>query len=239
MDSIRCASTNVTAFAPHAHKQYEILFFRYGTGTVTIDGTTYPYTAGSVALVPPGATHSSVSDGEVERIYVQGDFSAELPSAAPAVFQDDAEGRTLIELIHHNRFSNTNYLQALCHAYALFIAGHLAQDSAIHRAVRKISQAIFDQYNDSQCDVTAILADSGYAVDYIRARFKQVTGRTPHEQLTELRIRHACFLLEMYHRALPLAEIAERCGYTDYVHFSKTFKAVTGVSPREYLKENC
>ena len=30
------------------------------------------------------------------------------------------------------------------------------------------------------------------------------------------------------------AEIAEKCGYTDYVYFSRRFKQITGISPREY-----
>jgi AraC-like DNA-binding protein len=35
---------------------------------------------------------------------------------------------------------------------------------------------------------------------------------------------------------MSLSEVAEQVGYDDYVYFSKNFKAVTGVSPREYLK---
>lgn len=236
MDYVRCASSKITVFPPHTHKHYEIVFFRHGTGTVTIDGSDYPYSPGSVALITPETYHSSVSDGDVERIYLQGDFSAELPLTAPAIFQDDGEGRTLIELIYRNRFGNINYLHALCHAFLLFVGRHLEQNDAVHRAVQQASQAIADRYCDSQCDVTAILAESGYAVDYIRACFKEFTGKTPHEYLTELRIRHACFLLETYRASLSLSLIAEQCGYTDYVHFSKTFKKVIGISPRKFLK---
>ena len=238
MNGIRCAASDLTVFAPHTHKIHEITFFRSGSGTVTIDGVDYPYTDGSVALIPPHTEHSSVANGEAERVYLQGDFSAELPSALPAVFQDDGEGRLLIDLIHRNRFGETNYLHALCHAYLLFIGKHLEQDSAVHRAVQQVSRAIADTYCDSACDVTVLLADSGYAVDYIRSRFKAIVGKTPHEYLTELRIHRACFLMETYRNALSLSRVAEQCGYTDYVHFSKTFKAVVGVSPREFLKTN-
>lgn len=236
MNAIRCASSNFTFFSPHTHKLHEIVFFQSGSGTVTISGTDHPYHAGSIALIPPATEHSSVSDGDVERIYLQGDFSSELPSALPAVFEGGDEAQALIELIYRNRFGNQNYLHALCHAYLLFIVGHLQQDDAVHRAVRQAAQTIADCYGDSQCDITAILAESGYAVDYIRARFKEFIGKTPHEYLTDLRIRHACFLLETYRGVLPLSQVAEQSGYTDYVHFSKTFKAIIGAAPREYLK---
>ena len=33
---------------------------------------------------------------------------------------------------------------------------------------------------------------------------------------------------------MPLAQICEECGYVDYIYFSKKFKEVTGLSPREY-----
>ena len=68
----------------------------------------------------------------------------------------------------------------------------------------------------------------------IRSCFKVATGKTPNEFLTDVRIKHACFLINIYHNELSLAEISERCGYLDYIYFLKKFKSVTGVSPREY-----
>ena len=58
-----------------------------------------------------------------------------------------------------------------------------------------------------------------------------------NEFLTEIRIKHACFLIDIYHDELSLAEISERCGYLDYIYFSKKFKSIMDVSPREYKKE--
>ena len=39
---------------------------------------------------------------------------------------------------------------------------------------------------------------------------------------------------DIYQDNLSLSEIAEKCGYLDYVYFSKKFKSVMGLSPREY-----
>ena len=42
---------------------------------------------------------------------------------------------------------------------------------------------------------------------------------------------------KIHRRPQALIEIAEKCGYTDYVYFSKKFKSVTGVAPRTYLAD--
>ena len=63
---------------------------------------------------------------------------------------------------------------------------------------------------------------------------KQMTNKTPIEFLTHMRIRHACYLMDVFKNALSLAEIAEKCGYTDYIYFSRRFKQQMGVSPRAY-----
>ncbi|MBQ8146607.1 MAG: AraC family transcriptional regulator [Clostridia bacterium] len=69
------------------------------------------------------------------------------------------------------------------------------------------------------------------------ACFKKVTGKTPNEFLTVIRIEHACFLMDIYHSKLSLAKISEQCGYLDYIYFSKKFKSIMGVSPRKYRNQ--
>lgn len=236
--TIRCAETGASAFPIHSHKQYEIVCYTDGTGIMTIDDAVYSFCAGTIALIPPGVTHSSVGDGAVRRIFLQGDFTTEIPSTAPLVFQDDnsGDGQLLIRMIHRNRLGNPAYLSALCHAYLQFIAARVQHDDAVHRAVTHVMQTISERCCDSQCDVTTILLESGYAVDYIRSLVKQRVGKTPHALLTEARIQRACFLMETYRNNVPLTQIAEECGYTDYAHFSKTFKSFIGCSPRNFLK---
>jgi len=91
-----------------------------------------------------------------------------------------------------------------------------------------------NHFYDSTIDLHHLLQQSGYAVDYIRAQFKKMTGKTPNAFLTEIRIKHALFLLDIYAHTLSLQQIAEQCGYVDDVYFSKKFKSVVGVSPKQY-----
>ena len=93
-----------------------------------------------------------------------------------------------------------------------------------------------EYHRDSELNIGQLLRSSGYAEDYIRAQFKKITGKTPGRFLTEIRIKHACYMMEAYGSVLTLNEIAEKCGYTDYVYFSKRFKEITGSTPRHYTK---
>ena len=55
---------------------------------------------------------------------------------------------------------------------------------------------------------------------------------SPQKFLMKFRITKAAELL--YNTDLPIANIAYSCGYSDPLAFSKTFKKIKGVSPKEY-----
>jgi AraC-like DNA-binding protein len=64
--------------------------------------------------------------------------------------------------------------------------------------------------------------------------FREATGTTPVRYLRHVRLRHAQQLLISTRR--PVAEIARGVGYEDAFVFSKLFRRVSGVGPREYRK---
>ena len=236
---LKCAESEAVIFAPHAHKQYEIVLILEGVGTCAIAEKQYPFREGTVMVIPPNTEHCSQTVGAGKRIYLQGDFESVLPTDMPFVIQGEGSGefRQLLQMILRHRFDATSYVNALCHACLQWVVNHLHTEDAVYKAVQACVQAISDRYRDPQCNVTELLSESGYAVDYIRACFKRITGKTPIAFLTEFRVRQACFLMELYRHTQPLSYIAEQCGYADYAQFSKTFKAVIGCSPRVYLKE--
>ena len=128
---------------------------------------------------------------------------------------------------------NETYLITTQNA-AHYILQKVEVDKEISFRVKNIVKSICDSALDSETDVGEILRRSGYADDYVRACFKRETGKMPLAFLTEIRIKHACYLIDVYKDSLSLSEIAEACGYTDYVYFSKRFKQYTGMSPRAY-----
>ena len=64
--------------------------------------------------------------------------------------------------------------------------------------------------------------------------FKGKTGVTPQDYITQKRMENAKRLLEK--QDIPIAEIAEQVGMCDMAHFSKTFKKIYSMSPKQYRK---
>jgi LacI family transcriptional regulator len=68
------------------------------------------------------------------------------------------------------------------------------------------------------------------------SRFKKLLGRTPHEEILRVQLDRAkMFLAET---ALPLAQIAERTGFSHAEYFSAVFKRHLKMPPSRYRALN-
>ena len=66
--------------------------------------------------------------------------------------------------------------------------------------------------------------------------FKQKTGKTPIQFVSELRVSHACRLLRS--TDMVLKEICYDSGFNNFVNFHKIFKGITNTSPKQYKKNS-
>ena len=82
--------------------------------------------------------------------------------------------------------------------------------------------------------VRTLAAAAGMSRSAFAVRFKELLAETPLEYLTNWRMYKATGLLQDDHRTL--SEIAESVGYDSDAAFSKTFKRVLGVAPREFRR---
>ena len=237
--TINHTQDGVVRYPMHTHKNYEIMLYLDGKGYMRTELGNIPFETGTIVIVPPNIKHGSISENGFRNISIEGDFEAYLGFDTVKSFEDNEtqEGKMLAEMIYENRYGNDTYLASLCTAYVCFLMQRFELDSAMQRSVKKITDEISQNAFDTQIDLTLILSKSGYSEDYIRSCFKKITGKTPNEFLTDIRIKHACFLIDIYKNTIPLSEISERCGYLDYIYFSKRFKSVMGMSPREYRNQ--
>lgn len=69
---------------------------------------------------------------------------------------------------------------------------------------------------------------------YLSTLFKKEVGMTLTDYVTKKRIEHAIFLLNT--TQMQVQTIAEHCGIQDVNYFTKTFKKLVGMTPKEYRK---
>ena len=62
--------------------------------------------------------------------------------------------------------------------------------------------------------------------------FRAAVGRTPHRYLVERRVARARALLDA--GSLPLAQVADLCGFASQTHFTSAFKRAVGTTPGAY-----
>ncbi len=77
---------------------------------------------------------------------------------------------------------------------------------------------------------------AGLSRSTLAERFRAAMGDTPLNYLRAVRMQKAIQLLS--DSALPLEQIAQQVGYTDAFSFSKVFKRVVGVAPRDFRRQD-
>ena len=70
---------------------------------------------------------------------------------------------------------------------------------------------------------------------YLTRLFRREYGMTINDYLLQIRISHAKELLRF--SQLSVEEVGESCGITPLYYFSRIFKQVEGISPRDYRKK--
>ncbi|MDR0637563.1 MAG: response regulator [Spirochaetaceae bacterium] len=109
-----------------------------------------------------------------------------------------------------------------------------AQSSEPPRYTPKIMKAVdyINAHFDKPITTAALSKTLGLTPNYFSAVFKRETGISFNAYLNNVRLKSAAYLLE--HTSLLIYEIADQCGFHDYIYFSQVFKKAYNCSPRAY-----
>jgi AraC family transcriptional regulator len=87
----------------------------------------------------------------------------------------------------------------------------------------------------SPLPLNELAAHAGISRAAFTRDFRLATGLSAHQYLTKRRVSAAMHLL--HESDLELAHIAQETGFSSQSHFTDTFHAVTGVTPRRYREQ--
>lgn len=98
--------------------------------------------------------------------------------------------------------------------------------------IERVREIIKQRYADGALTVTDIGKEVYLTPTYVSLLFKQETGQTINEFLTQIRVEKAKELLR--DPQYKFYDICYAIGYTDPSYFTKLFKKATGVTPSAY-----
>jgi AraC-like DNA-binding protein len=109
-------------------------------------------------------------------------------------------------------------------------------NSRYARIVSRAQEAISDHLLDPEFDLSTIPASIGVSSRTLSRAFAQ-QGLTPSKWMWTKRLDAAHDMIRLA-RGRSVSEVAMTCGFNDFSHFSRAFKAKFGISPSGVMQKN-
>ncbi|AYQ33555.1 AraC family transcriptional regulator [Runella sp. SP2] len=249
----------------HQHPEYEIVYIHKGSGKRHIGQHLSHFEEGELMFIGPNVPHLNFGYGanyEHEEIVVQlrdtflGESFLQSPELQDInrLFELSKKGLnfygetrqevanlmlTLPQLSHFERLIQLLIiLQKLATSkeYNLLKINGISYEHS-HREEARIRQiyGYVEQHYQREIDVQTVADLANLTVPSFCRYFKKITQMTFTDFVNEYRIKQASKLL------VQNQSVTDACyssGFNNLSHFTKTFKAVTGKTPREYKKAN-
>ncbi|MDQ0112168.1 response regulator [Paenibacillus harenae] len=110
------------------------------------------------------------------------------------------------------------------------------QTSGYSRVVQEVMSYVAANYPNIDLDLTMIASHMKLSTSYLGKLFKEETGTSIKQYISDYRIELAKKLVENEHHKMHT--IAELCGFASSSYFVKVFKAATDLSPMQYRKKS-
>lgn len=119
-------------------------------------------------------------------------------------------------------------LLLIVHGRHAVAAAAPAPDAELVRRFRELRERVHASLAHAW-SVDEMASAAGLHASQFSALYRRIFGSSPIADLIEARVQHARWLLAA--TALPVREVALRCGFADPRHFARCFRARTGATP--------
>lgn len=225
------------SFGPAVRTYWLLHFVVRGHGIFERDGMTHHLQAGDLFVIPPfrKTFYKADTHDPWEYIWVSFTSCEDLPELlGQSVIHLPAAGRIFHEMKRCQQLENgkTAFICGkLWELFSLFWEQETPATDYVENALHLIhTEYMYD------LSVETIAHRLGLDRSYFYSLFKTKTGVSPQQYLIRYRMEQAAVLMTAGGRSPTLA--ANSVGYKDIYTFSKMFKRVYGVSPREYIQTN-
>ena len=102
-----------------------------------------------------------------------------------------------------------------------------------HFDLKRIHSMMQERVHE-QLDLDTLAASCNLSKYHFAKKYKELTGSTAISHFINLKIEHACQLLDVSNESI--SQISYDVGYDDAYYFSRIFKKIMGLSPSQYRK---
>lgn len=248
------------SFGPATRNHYLFHYILSGTGTLMADNAkgetqTYSIKSGQGFIIFPGQINTYIADTDFPWEYTWVEFdglrakeiveTAGLSPDHPVYHSHSADLRQKMmeEMLYISHNSQESPFHLIGHTW-LFLdyfmrsteTVRMKQDGSIRDFYIKEALSFIEQNFQNDISIEDIAACCGLNRSYFGKIFHDTIGRSPQEFLISYRMTKAAELLKI--TALSIADIGNAVGYPNQLHFSRAFKNVYGLSPRNWRMKN-
>lgn len=248
------------SFGPASRNHYVFHYVISGTGTLMADDAngvtqTYQIKSGQGFMLFPHQINTYIADKNLPWEYTWIEFDglrvretveiAGLSLDKPIYHAASKDFRTdmMNEMLYIAQHSNESPFHLIGHLY-LFLdyftrssaSIKLNQGGRIRDFYIKEALSFIEQNFQNEISIEDIAAFCGLNRSYFGKIFRDTIGKSPQEFLMSYRMVKAAELLKL--TELSIADIGNAVGYPNQLHFSRAFKNIYGVSPRNWRNEN-
>jgi ligand-binding sensor domain-containing protein/AraC-like DNA-binding protein/DNA-binding response OmpR family regulator len=105
-------------------------------------------------------------------------------------------------------------------------------DAIDQQLIQSIEQYVQQNMSRGPINLEEMATAMGMSMKPFFQKVRDVTGKTPAEVVRDIRLKHACILLQRTN--INMSELASNIGFATAEHFMNLFKERFGISPSEY-----
>ena len=239
------------SFGPAVRPTYLLHYVLDGQGYYYVNDTKYTVSKNQGFLIEPNVVTFYQADKDNPWTYlwigIDGDKAKLYLNSAGLnenhlIFtyeKDDSLKEYVLEMLKHHTMSDSDAFKIEGLLYLFFSKlcedrkeiSSMSKEENTNNYINKAIEFIQNNYHNS-IKVTDIANYICLNRSYLTSIFQNNLNMSPQKFLMKFRITKAAELL--YNTNLPITNIAYSCGYSDPLAFSKAFKKIKGVSPKEY-----
>lgn len=248
------------SFGPAARNHYLFHFCLSGTGTLYADSSrgesvAYQVKSGQGFMIFPGQVCTYIADHEIPWEYAWIEFDglragetvnlAGLDPDQPlykARYKDIAQTMAdeMLYIVNHREESPFHLIGHLYLFIDSFVRAsapvQIDKGNRLRDFYIKEAFSFIEQNFQNDISVEDIAAACGLNRSYFGKIFHDATGKSPQAFLISYRMTKAAQLLKL--TELSVADIGNAVGYPNQLHFSRAFKNIYGIPPRQWRYEN-